>query len=471
MPANHKAILTTLLLFAAAAGGCSRGPADNSDVWEVLIGTRPKEIHSRNASETPTFYILKQTHEPLFRQPDGQNYTSRILRSWKRDALSTEYTFCPDTALRFGGNANFSLVFFLEYLSRLLAQYDNTAGLRVREGCAVVSFSKPMPGFLEFLAQYENAPHMNPDSKIERGLGPFFVESMGKEIVLKRKIRVANGYNTIILHEYSGKKDPLLDSQRISDFNKLSGFQQPKWLRRKYTGLDNVELRVAALAINSPDRRLRQAIYQCIDVEEFRKAFLPEKNGFLNISSVLPIGVSGGIPGLPAQDCSSAQINYLKGKRIVLANLYDNNRASLKMFSAKFLKKTGAELTIKDYVPADLVKELYDRSGRKSYNLIVIVSDTFRPEYKPFLEYYLGPDSAIDYLPQRSKALYKKLLYEDVHDVKTELAISLSEQIEEQALALPLYQGGQKLFYPRQIKNLEVGRGFSEYPEVAEFRW
>lgn len=471
MRANHKAVLIFLVLCAAFVAGGYMNPTGKSDVWEVLIGTLPKEVHSRNASETPTFYILKQTHEPLFRRPDGQNYTSRILRSWKRDARSTEYTFCPDTSLSFDANTKFSLGFLFEHLTRLLAQYDNSARIRTQESCAVVTFSRPMPGFLEFIAQYENSPHINTDSKIEHGLGPFYVESLGKRIVLKRKDRVSNGYNKIIFHEYAGEKDPLLHSPQISDFNKLSSFQQPEWIRTKYAGLDNVELRVAAIAINSPDKRLRQAIYQCIDVEKFRKAFLPGKAGFLNISRVLPVGVPGGIPGLPAQNCSQAQKGYLEGKRIVLANLYNDNLASLKQFSDEFLEETGARFTVRNYVPADLVKELYDRSGRKSYDLIVIVSDTFRPDYKPFLEYYLGPDSAINHLPRQTEALYKKLLYEDNRDAKMTMAISLSEQIVEQALALPLYQGGQKLFYPRRIKNLEVGRGFSEYPEIADFRW
>lgn len=472
MHTNYKTFLTGAVICGVLLfPGCS-GPGAGGDTWSVLIGALPSEIKVRNASETPSFYILKQTHEPLFRQVDGEKYVSRLLKGWRRNLMSTEYTFCPDISARFNSEKSFSVRFLGGYLSKLMEIYDATAQIRTRGACVEVCFQKPKPGLLEFLARYENAPKIPAPPIGEIGLGPFRVEEIGADrVVLTRKEKVSDGYNRIVLYKYAGENDPRLEDRRISDFNQLSDFQQPGWIKEEYSMFGNVELRVAGLAINSADSQLREALYNCIDIEEFRRAFLPEKKKFLPVASILPVGVYGGVAGKPEQSCSQARKKYLRGKKIILANPYVGNRGALRGFSEEFLKEFGAEFFVKNYEPADLLGELYDHSRKKSYTLLVIVSDTFRPAHRPFLEYYLGPDSAVDYVPREMREMYGRILSEDAHSARAELAKSLSHLVEKHFIALPLYQGGGELFYPRQIKNLEVGRGFSEYPEVAEFRW
>lgn len=471
MPSGYKGCLTLILACAAALSGC--GPArPGADEWGVLIGALPKSVHLKNASDTPTFYIVRQTHEPLFRQDDGQNYSSRLLKRWSRSPRSMEYVLCPSEGISFDKTEPFTPERFFLYLSSVTAVYDPTGRVELRDGCAGVRFASPRPGYLDFLARYENAPSIETGKNAEAGLGRFYVESLNADrIVLKRKEYAANGYNRIVLHEYKGPGDPLLESRNISDFNKLSDFQQPGWIRREYAGFNNIEMRVSALAINIADVKVRDAVYNCMETEKFRRAYLPDKSNFLDVRQVLPLGISGGAAGKPSQACTPARRRVLNGKTIVLANPYKTNQKQLSDFSDWLLRETGLRLIVKNYDPRNLVSELKDPRRSKTFDLLVMVADTVRPEYAPFFEYYLGPESALDRASRELKEGYQSLLAADGLGQKREIAVDLADRLEKGAWVLPICQTSSRLHYPGRIKNIEVGRGFSEYPEVADLRW
>ena len=91
-----------LLFFKAKTG---------DDVWRV-IGEIPPSISREKGIDTSTYYIIRQTHEPLFRCDDLQNYTSRVLKSWGRSVDYRKYSFYPDTSRKFTAQAAFSEEYF-----------------------------------------------------------------------------------------------------------------------------------------------------------------------------------------------------------------------------------------------------------------------------------------------------------------------------------------------------------------------
>lgn len=108
---THFKKVLILLCITGATLVCERAGATEAS-WAVLYPSVPGRIATSLAGENDVYYVLKQTHEPLLRKDDGQNYSSRILRSWGRNIRSSEYTFCPDTRLSFAGGERFT-VFFL----------------------------------------------------------------------------------------------------------------------------------------------------------------------------------------------------------------------------------------------------------------------------------------------------------------------------------------------------------------------
>ncbi len=442
----------------------------HSDVWAVLTGGLSKEISVRKAAVNSVYYVLKQTHEPLFRKDDGQNYTSRLLKSWNRNLGYSSYTFCPDTSLTFNAGNVFSLKYFAAYLKGVSEKYDPDFSISSSSLCITIGFAKKRENYLDFLSLYENAPTVVRKDGFEDGLGPFTIDSIkDKKFILSRKQRVPWGYNRIVYYEYQGEKDSQLQNRDISDFNRISSFDIPEWAKQNYQKFDNIQLNAVDLMINHPNPKVRDIIYNCMDVEEFRHAFVPKRKDFYNIQTVFPLGIPGAIPGKPLQACKQAGRRLSGVGPLVFANWRYDNEKELTAFFDTFYKRTGLRIILKNYSAEKLMQVIFNKP--KPYNLIVIVFDAVRPQESIFLEAFFRKEGYLDVPLSNIKPLYQKMLYEHNPEIRIKLACEIAEVLKNKQVVLPLYQNMGALYYPKQIKNLEVGKGFLEYPEVADFRW
>lgn len=466
MPYREPRRPLTAVFLLACLSACSATP--DAQRWEVLMMGIPEEVATSRAPETSTFYVLKQTHEPLFRRDDGQNYGSRVLVGWSRDLTAREYTFCPDTSLRFYGKTAFDLKYFLEYLETVTGRYCREHKIEKENGCARVTFPVPRKGYLDALTLYENAPSVRQAPGIEAGLGPFFVEALSKDrITLARKEKVKNGYNEIIIREYTPAKGSEYAYRDISDFNKLMSFDVPEDAKTRYLGFNNIQLRSNVLIINHPDREVRRRVYNCLDVDGFRRAFLPQSGEFYDLASILPVGIVGAVSGKPAQVCRKDAA--LTGKKVVLYNHRPGNRERLEKFAGEFKSRSGLSLEIVYCTPQELVRVLHKYP--RPFNLAVLALDTVYPEYLTFFDCFIRRDGYLDFRLPKLERLFSELEREDDPEKKVRLAGELQAGLAEEAVVLPLSQDIKKFFYPKKIRNLLVGRGFMEYPEVADFRW
>lgn len=459
---------SALLLVQVSISGCGFSASD-ADVWGVIFTSLPEKVLVDNIDENAVTYIFTQTHEPLFRQEDGENFRSKILAGWARDINYTEYKFWPNTSLEFDAGARFTAENLRSFAEKITVKYGVPSKIFLDGDHVVVKFNTAQPGYLRFLTQYRNAPSITNGPAAE-GLGAFAIKSISRtKIELERKKRVRNGYNRIILYAYGGPEDPNLQNRQISDFNKLSSFQWPAWIKSEYRGFDNIELRVVGLAINHPDAQIRKALYNCMDVDEFRKAAIPGRKDFYDIRTVLPVGAPGAKGGRPSQSCVVPK--RIKGETILFANPRSDNGAELAAFAGKFNKKTGLRLVIKQYQPKEMNPMLFDRKHPRPYNLVVVVSDNPNREPEDFFTFYSGQDRAVDNVPAEILEKFRMLHAEGFSDKKNILAAQLAEKLGEEAIVLPLYQTTARLYYPRKIKNLSVGRGLLETPDVADLRW
>lgn len=458
--------LAVLAVLAPLFCGCRGGRTAR---WEVLLMGLPEEIHVSKAAEGPTYYILKQTHEPLFRRGDGENYDSRLLKSWRRDVVSRRFLFCPDTSRRFNSSSAFSAGYFQGYIGAVTRRFGQEFALSRDGDCTEVIFGSSQKKYLDFLVLYENAPTEKQSDKVEVGLGEFYVSEMGAgKIVLTRKTRVANGFSEVVLHEYFPEKSGEYDYSRISDFNKVPFRDIPPEILRTHSGFDNIELSSDVLMINHPDIEARKRIYNCLDVSRFRSAFFTEKKVFYSISSILPVGVTGAATGLPEQNCGFRGRYSGKDREVVLFNHRSNNIGQLAALSKDFEARSGLKLKIFSRPPLELGK-LLDKSPRL-YNMVVIGIGTRVPDYELFFSYFVRKDGYFDSPSPVLKSLYREVVRETSPERKNLLVQRFVREIRDQFLALPLYQNVRKVYYPREIKNLFVGREFEETPEVADFR-
>lgn len=453
-----------LLIFTAGCGG-----DEKKDQWGVLLMGLPDKVSTANADLTTTYYILKQTHEPLFRRDAGENYRSVILTGWGRDITGKQYSFCPDATKTFSDTEPFDQKYFDHYIKKVTAKYTRDFAVVQKSGCFEVHFPVPQKSYLEFLSLYENAPSVLQSDASEMGLGPFRVVEMGKDrIVLERKKHVRNGYNQIVLIEYSPVKASSYDYSKIVDFNKLAASDIPPGILDNYFGFSNIELRSDVLIINHPDIEIRKRIYNCLDVDRFRRSFFPKKDAFLDISNVLPMGIFGAAPGLPAQDCGYPK-GRLREEELVLFNHRSGNTEQLEDLAKDFRSRTGLKMKVISRSPQELGKYLH--KSPRPYNMVVIALGTITPDYRAILESIVKPDGYYDHQSSELKEIYAKLVQEPDPSRKNLLVLRFLKKLREEFLVLPLYQNVKELYYPKMIKNITVGREFSEYPEIADFRW
>ncbi len=466
MPKHRKKILTALFLSGwLFCWGC----ASKSQEWVVLVNGLPEKISPELASRSVVYYILRQTHEPLFRLDDGENYSSRLLRKWERNISDGSFEFCPDTTLKFNEETSFSSELFSRYISGVARKYDTSAKVTNNNGCFKVAFVGPRTGFLEFLSQYENAPSVRVSAAFEQGLGPFRISHLGDgEAVLVRRIPASSGYNKITLYEYTIWRKSGSNEHLVSDFNRIPPQDVPAWVLNKYSSFNNVTLKSGNLIINHPDKRIRELIYNCVDVRRFRQAFLPAKKDFYSIKNVFPMGVPGAEPGVAEQTCGQSA-KARSGAKFTFANWRDDNLKQLSEFAADFNRKTGVKMEIINSTPQELMKNLH--KAHRPFNAIVMYLDAIRSEQAAFYEVFLKSDGYLDFpLPKVTKILKQLDAGGDVQH-REAVGTAIAAALRKEAVVLPLYQEERVFYYPKDIRNLNVGVGFVEYPEVADFRW
>ena len=460
-------LLGALAAIAVLVSGMAQLARRGNDVWAVFVTAIPSKFSAKGAVDMESSYILRQTHEPLFRQDDGENFQTRVLASWSRSPDYKTYNFCPDTSLVFYGSRKFSADYFDSYISSVTRGYSTTFSQSVAGGCVSVSFPKSARGYLHYLTSYENAPSVHMSDRAEAGLGPFAVSAMTeKEIRLERKRNVPDGYNSIVLRQYT-TGDDIAGKVPIGDFNKI--LFNKKWKTSDYFAFDNVEPRSIVLLINHPDKNVRGTVFNCLDIDRFNKAYVPTLGNFNYIGNVLPMGMVGAQWGRPNQNCSGAR-RLNPGEALTFANYQPGNDEALRSYMGAFSAKTGLAIKAKRFSNKELVDMIKAKPKRQPYQLIVFMVDSTHNEYDAIFDYFYGEGTVIADMPQKKKALYTSLIHEEDPGKKEAIARDLAAFLAEEYFALPLFQYSKTMYYPKNIKNINVGRGFIEYPEVAEFR-
>lgn len=465
MRRNNYKIAAVAIFFVAAGFLLFRG---GNDIWGVL-GSIPPPIDTRKTIDTSTYYIVRQTHEPLFRADDLQNYSSKILKNWSRTADYREFLFFPKLNLRFGPHEALTPSSFYDYIGSITEKYGVPFRAERLESGVKVIFDLPQKRYLYFLTWYENAPSLRKDN-FEFGLGEFYPVLHDKSrVVLKRKARIANGYNTIVFHAYNGGEDINLENRDMQDFNLLSSFQQPSWIKEEYAGIKFPDPRTIVLLINHPDEKVRRSLYGCLDVEGVRKALVPQRSEFYDVKTVLPMGIPGAKSGLPEQVCK--KIGTPPDRPLIFVNQLQGNDSTLREYLRGFTERSGLPIAVRRFSYQELSSLLKAPDRPKfAYNVLLMILDTFRPDHKVFFEYTSGTKSFLDFSVPETERLFGRLLIAEDPEAQSEVAGALAGSLSERALALPLYQTYSTLYYPKYIKNVSVGNSFSQYPEIAEFR-
>jgi len=435
------------------------------DSWKVLIPGLPERVFAADEWNSTSFYILKQTHEPIFRWADGENFSSKLLDEWSRSLDYTRFKFCPRRELEFAAGGAFGFEDFAVLVSSFTSGYSSHFEMRKDDRCVYISFDSPKKDYLHFWTLYRNAPTRRVGINVEAGLGSFYVKSMSKDkISLSRGGRVRGGYNAVEFLNYKGGDDERLNDRSIQDFNMIPPAAIPEWIKSTSLSFENPEMKTLVLIINHPDQKVRSRVYNCIDIKSLREAYFPGKMDYYDVATILPMGVPGAIPGLPGQRCDESGAVY---GRLRFANWMTNNKTAMERFASDFKARSGLAMRVDQYDMSGFAQAIGLRPRPFDLAIIMVYVASSPGE---FFQMFFNKGELYDFEVPRLSAEYRILPVLEKELAMGEIYRKLAMEIADHALALPVSQGRRTLYYPKEIKNFNVGAGIAEYPEVAEFR-
>jgi MarR-like DNA-binding transcriptional regulator SgrR of sgrS sRNA len=445
--------------------GCQN---QRDDTWDVVSVWLPPEISPNMIHGNSVFYIVRQTHEPILRVADNNSLFSNILKDWTRSEDYKSFKFCIKDKLEFDTGISFTTESLFQSIEKLKPRFKGLA-ITKNDNCVEVKIDQPAKPLLDLLTNLEFAPTFE-DKKTgwHLGLGPYkVVQKDSEQVILKRKIPILNGFNTIRMTSISGSAKEL-ESRNIEDFNLLPVEKIPKWTRQEYKSFPVSLLKVYGLVVNVKDKLTRKAIYNCLNIDNFRKIYFPKDKMPVDVASIFPIGIEGASPGKIKQICNNE--SFLKTKRaLTLANWKPEVEKELESVFKDLFKSTNIQVTVKNYdasVLGDLL--LKKQSG---YDLMVVALDSTNEEYLPFFESFLEPSKRFHTVDlSRLKSDYLDLKKADTKQKIVSIAQKLNTELLDEAVFVPILQQTREYFFPKDLKELNLGSNFLGYLEIGNIR-
>jgi hypothetical protein len=460
-----NAFIAAIVIFT----GCTAKESDER-TWRVVMMGSSKSIKPDVAHYSLVSYILKQTHEPLFRYDSDHRIISRILHSWERSPDYKTFNLCLNPAAKFEHDLPFQI-------DDLIAALNKSTSLKIAKfqaykkesamDCLRITLSLSQPKFFDSLTGLETAPsRATKNPAYEIGLGPYRVDQLSEnEIILVRKTSDPKiKFNRIEIRNIEGMTAEELNDRRIDDFNLITMDRIPDWVKKEFTVYPVAPLEVYVMLINVADKNVRKVLYNCLSVLELRDAFFKvEKTALHEVGSFVPVGVRGAKLGPVKQECSDLKASTKRPLKLL--NWKPKQHQPLSEVFTKLEKATGLKVEVEDGTLADIAHKVVDlHSG---YDLVIISLANDRAVQSDYLEMFLDPSKrAVMGGPKEIERAYLRLkTLSDERQVDQE-SDRLNRWVLAEYLGLPLFQPIHQTYYPSHLKSVQFGNSFSEYPEI-----
>jgi hypothetical protein len=445
---------------------CTRSSSQND--WSILFQVIPEHLTTNDSNINIIYYLLKQSHTPIFYESESGLFESHILKKWSRSTDNREYTLCPNSELMFNTSENLNTRHIEASLKKVKIELGVEFKITSDYECVHVFSKNGLPNLLKTLLDMRYAPTITCSTKWECGLGVYEVVEMNKnKIQLKRKtnFKKNNGFDTITL----AKPEVLKANRTIQDINRTIE-EKPGWIDlTKYTKFEVNLLQTVILIINSPKLDIRRTLFNCINSDELRKAFNPtiKNTEIMSIGSILPLEVYPISSHKENNVCASYKSNY---KILNFINWRNNNEMTLSNFLAKLQNKTKIKVQNIDITPSAFVSALTSRnSDFDKFDLIPMAISAESTDFTSFFRPLIASSKKyLSYDISGAAEIYNQLIESVERRKSLMLARQLADLIKKNYVAIPMYQVKRSFYYPSNVKNLDTGRNFLEYPEVSK---
>jgi len=452
------------LLFALYSFvGCSSQIEDKT--WDIIAVGLPQVVNPSIAEINMGLYLLKQTHEPLFRYRKRTELYSNLLKKWDRDSNYRIFNFCLRDDLYFSKNHKYGLDGLKSTLLEVLNNMNSSHAIEIKGDCLLVQFENEERSFLDALTKYKYAPSKaSINKKWEDGLGHFLVTNIGpRKISLKRKREIQDGYNYINFWAYNGANDAILKKGGIEDYNRVLIQDLPLSRLKNYQKYNVALLQTINLVLNIHDPKLRKRMFHCLDIDEFRQAFMSKQKSFLDTGTILPIGIPYSKKSRVKQNCNKKIVDGFS--TVKFYNWNKSSSKSLESYFSSLKKKLGLDIKVVNITMNQFVDMIL--KSPHPYDLTAVALDAVDINYEAYFSPIIENKSIIDVKRKHLRKLYKSF---KMNGVTKDGVESINSDILNKHLILPLYQEVRDFYFPKHIKSLTLGKNDLEYLEISELR-
>ena len=455
-----KIILPLVLVFVSSC------VSKRDQTWNALVLGLPEQLGVGAANVNMGLYVIKQTHEPIFRIDKYGQFYSQILKNWERNRDYSRLTFCPNEQLSFDSSTSFDSQYLKSFIDDYSSKMNLSVDSKIVENCLVSNIASDGKRFLTGLTKYENSPtHKVENKNYEYGLGKFEVSEFNKkELIMLRKEKNSNGFNKIVFKTYEGPEDLALKDKNFEDFNRVFVTDIPDWVQKEFKSFDVQLLQSVNLVLNIQDEKARKRLFHCIDVDKFRRAFAFGQTKFSEINNILPVGVLGGVSKRVEQNCSipDESISY------PFYNWKVYNFDSLKEYFDQ-LKKQNIHLSLENHSLDDFVSSVFKQPH--PYKITVMAFDATIGSHEPFFTHLVNTNQAVIDSPLTEASPLLENLLKETNETKKEILVEqILTILKKSYYILPMYQEQRSFYYPKRIKDINLGNNFLEFPEIGELK-
>lgn len=428
----------------------------------------PTRLTTNQSNINIVYYLLRQTHLPIFTESGTGQFESTILEKWSRSADNRHFVFCPNSQLKFTKTESLANQNIVDSLDKVKSELGLQFRMKIENGCTHVISKNALPNLSKALADYRYAPSIQCAKNWECGLGVFEVtEITQSKLSLRRKVKSKNKseFQTITL----AQPEALKGTGVINDINRTIE-ELPSWVNLSdYASFEVNLLQTLVLIINIPDINIRRALFNCIQPNELTIAFNPslkitEMN---NIETILPAEIYQLKTKNRRFECRRVQTSI---KPLNFINWRTNNKTTLPDYITDIQSSTNIKLQSIDISPSDFVQALTTRN--KEFNNFDLIPMAIGAEANDFTSFFrpliAHNKSYLSYAIPKAAGLYNELIASVDRRKSLLLARRLADLIKNNFVAIPMYQVRRTFYYPSSIKNIDTGRNFLEYPEVSQ---
>jgi hypothetical protein len=227
-------------------------------------------------------------------------------------------------------------------------------------------------------------------------------------------------------------------------------------------------LQTLIIVLNIPNAAVRNAIASCAQSFALRTAFNPDVTEYEEVDTLLPLEI---YPKLKTTTKTCKKIK-IKSATANFVNWRSNNGTTLPPYLVTLSKSSGVNIRQLQVTPSEFVSTLIKKpKAFGKYDIMPFAVDGGDSDLLQFFHMFFDKQKKhLSFSLNAAEKIYKQLL--NASDSQTlRLVRDLADKLKDENIVIPMYQVSKKFLYPKFIKNIESGRNFLEYPEVANLEY